>query len=226
MHELEIKLQQIDMLKTNILNCLNRETSCEIGDQNVQQIGLVVDMFKDLVDAEKNCAEACYYKTVIKAMKENDGDSIESEGRYGYDHYRYASGRFAPKGKGHYSGYTPTSQMPPYIHDISQMYEDGMVERMGYDSSGRGNRSQSGTNMSSGVNRGSSRYGYNYDRYDEARKHFDETKDPKWKDEMNQEAMYHIKGFKESIKDMWNSSDPELRQKLKSEMSAIVSELK
>lgn len=218
MHELETKLQQIESLKNNILNCLNRETACEINDQNVQQIGLVVDMFKDLVDAEKNCAEACYYKKVVRAM---DGEeNLPDSERYGYDNYRYSNGRFAPKGKGHYSGYHPTSQIPPYIHDMSQIYEDGMIEKMGYDNQGRGNRSQSGS-----IGKGS-RYGYNYDRYDEARNHFNETKDPKYKDEMNQEAIYHIKGFKESVKDMWNSSDPDLRQKLKSEMQAMISELK
>lgn len=223
MHDLEQRLLKIGQYKTDIESCLTKELACGIDNSNIQQLGMVVDMLKDLSEAEKNCTEALYYKSIIKAMYDYE-ESPEYEGRAGYDHYRYASGRFAPKGKGHYSGYTPTSQIPPQIHDMSQMYEDGMIERMGYDSSGRGNRSQSGTNMMSG--RSGSRYGYSYDKYDEARRHYDETKDPKWKDEMNQEAMYHIKGFKESVTDMWNSSDPELRQKLKSEMSAIVSGLK
>lgn len=211
MENIEQKTQQICDVKDTILSDLKQELACGINDKNVQQIGLVVDMIKDLVHAEKNCAEALYYMSVVKAM---DEDSDESSDRYGYDRYRYASGRFAPKGKGHYSGYHPTSKIPPYIHDMSQIYEDGMIEKMGYDD-GRMNRSQSG-----------SRYGYNYDKYDEARQHFNETKDQRYKDEMSQEAMQHVRGFKESVKDMWTSSDPDLRQKLKSEMQAMISELK
>lgn len=213
MHEFEEKTKHICDVKDTIISNLKQELACGIDNSNVQQIGLVVDMVKDLVHAEKNCAETLYYLSVAKAM--DDYGDEESSDRYGYDRYRYASGRFAPKGKGHYSGYHPISKMPPYIHDMSQMYEDGMIDRMGYDDSGRGNRSQSG-----------SRYGYNYDKYDEARQHFNETKDPRYKDEMSQEAMHHVRGFKESVKDMWTSSDPDLRQKLKSEMQAMISELK
>lgn len=44
---------------------------------SIEQMGQIVDMIKDLSEAEKACFEAEYYDTVIDAM---DGD-----GRYGYD---------------------------------------------------------------------------------------------------------------------------------------------
>lgn len=75
------------------------------------EVGAVTDMIKDLL-------EAAYYEQVTKAMEE----AQESE-RMGYDRYRYANGRFAPKGSGTYQGYTPT---------ITPEMDYPTSERMGY----------------------------------------------------------------------------------------------
>ena len=44
---------------------------------SIEQMGQIVDMIKDLSEAEKACLEAEYYDGVIDAMEEG--------GRYGYD---------------------------------------------------------------------------------------------------------------------------------------------
>ena len=244
MEELKRDLEDIKELKCNIKSCLKNELNCGINDQNVQQIGLVVDMLKDFAEAEKCCAEAKYYKSICEAMDEMKDDGYSGSERMGYDYYRYSNGRFAPKGHGTRRGFHD-GKSPYYsiddAYDPSDMMEDDIRMRMGYDNQGGGNRSQSGSNYgsrqstsrssmsSSGSGRsqsGSSRYGYNYDRYDDARRNFSETKDPHHKEEMTQEALHHVKGFKESLMDIWSSSDPELKQKLKSEMSSLVNELK
>ena len=68
-------------------------------------------MIKDLSEAE-------YYATITKAMNEADeADIMEKLLEYGddrryYDQYRYANGRFAPKGRGKRRGYDE----PPYYH--------------------------------------------------------------------------------------------------------------
>ena len=78
-------------------------------------------MIKDLCEAE-------YRAVIVKSMKKADEEeeeydkellrSLKAEygeesGRRYYDHYRYANGRFAPKGKGTYRrGY----EEPPYMH--------------------------------------------------------------------------------------------------------------
>lgn len=67
---------------------------------SINEFGELVDALKDLSEMEKNCYEAEYYRL---KMFEN---SMEDEGGLeGYDNRRYSSGRFAPKGYGHYAGY-------------------------------------------------------------------------------------------------------------------------
>lgn len=45
--------------------------------QDVQGMDMMINMIHHLAEAEKCCWEACYYKTVVKAMKEGD----DREGR-------------------------------------------------------------------------------------------------------------------------------------------------
>lgn len=45
---------------------------------NTDEMGKVVDMIKDLAEAEEKCWKACYYKKVIEAMQE------APQGRMGY----------------------------------------------------------------------------------------------------------------------------------------------
>lgn len=105
--------------------CLTEKAVSEFekGIENVDtsEMGQVVDMIKDLAEAE-------YHSIISKAMKKADEEeeeydkellrSLKAEygeesGRKYYDQYRYANGRFAPKGKGTYRrGY----EEPPYYH--------------------------------------------------------------------------------------------------------------
>lgn len=105
--------------------CLTEKAVNELekGVENVDtsEMGEVVDMIKDLAEAE-------YHSIISKAMKKADEEeeeydkellrSLKAEygeesGRRYYDQYRYANGRFAPKGKGTYRrGY----EEPPYMH--------------------------------------------------------------------------------------------------------------
>lgn len=113
------------------------------------------DMLANVASAEKDIAEACYYKCIVKAMHEDEEvnktlEKLGREGMLGYNSNRYADGRYAPSGHGNYSrgGFHPSGHefgmdmMPPYM-----MGED---YRMGYSdsSNGRSNSSsQSGSRM-------------------------------------------------------------------------------
>lgn len=87
---------------------LSECAKCEIdkGIENIDpcEMGQVTDMMKDL-------AEAMYYRTLMKAMEESSADETMEmfdrfdDGRRFYDNYRYANGRFAPKGRGTRRGY-------------------------------------------------------------------------------------------------------------------------
>lgn len=80
---------------------------------DTKELGCVVDMVKDLCCAEKDAylaksmkedrdEEEAEEKYMLRKLKEEYGEE-EGERRY-YDDYRYADGRFAPKGKGTYRG--------------------------------------------------------------------------------------------------------------------------
>lgn len=112
------------------------------GNVNLQDAGEIVDMVKDLAEAEyyaliakamrkseeNDEAEEKYIRKMLKEehedeyrrMREEYGED-EGERRF-YDNYRYANGRFAPKGSG---SYRPRSSgrrgrrgyiEPPYLH--------------------------------------------------------------------------------------------------------------
>lgn len=123
----EIKHRLIDWTKTETVKGFETPEEVEI-------LGEVVDMIKDLAEAEEACMEACYYETVTEAM-------TEGEGRMGYDRWRYASGQFAPKGRGTY-GYTHERMMPTagYTPEGAETARNGVYStdrynaRMGYDS--------------------------------------------------------------------------------------------
>lgn len=95
----------------------------ENGDAGaVATVGAIVDMVKDLAEAKKNCFKACYYKSVVDAMDEQSG----REDRDGYNPRRYSTGRYAPAGKGHISGY-----MPPLMDETHRMgYVEGAHNTM------------------------------------------------------------------------------------------------
>ena len=86
--------------------CKMKDKLCEYAHQQMQQgldrvdtreMGAVIDMIKDLAEAEKSCMEADYYESVVEAMEEG-GD------RYGYDGGG-SSGGGSREGSGGRSGY-------------------------------------------------------------------------------------------------------------------------
>ena len=210
MHE---TLKKMCMMKDKLLAML------ESGQYQLDSNdgGQIVDMIKDLADAEKNCWKACYYKTIVKAMqegefKEDDEEIEEMEeiyGRMGYNNRRYSSGRYAPAGRGHVSGFWPEVHNPRTYPHLNEMMEKmGYPERDGKDDE---------HNMS--------RYGYSYDRFDEARKNYSTTKDPHLKNEMDMHANEHLKGTLETMRDIWNTADPDLRKKMKHDLTSLVNEM-
>ncbi len=115
---------------------LSESAECEFAKGiecvDTEEMGKVTDMLKDL-------AEAMYYRTLMKAMEESSADETMEmfdrfdDGRRFYDNYRYANGRFAPKGRGTRRGY----EEPPYWHMTPEMYREMEHDRDMDRSSGR-----------------------------------------------------------------------------------------
>lgn len=107
--------------------------ACEEASKSVEcintcELGAVVDMIKDLAEAEyyayiakemKEVAEEeeSEEKYMLKSLKDEYG---EDDGKRYYDMWRYKSGRFAPKGRGTRRGY----EEPPYYHMTPDQYKD------------------------------------------------------------------------------------------------------
>lgn len=138
-----------------MVECLTEKTLSEldkgIENVNVEEMSEAVDMIKDLCEAEYRAVivksmkkadeeEEEYNKELLRSLKAEYG---EESGRRFYDHYRYANGRFAPKGHGIYRrGY----EEPPYMHtypeaermrdmdrDYGKMYYTEPMNESGYD---------------------------------------------------------------------------------------------
>lgn len=88
------KYKDIHEIKASMVDAIKAKLAEGIQSVNAEEMGAAVDMVKDLAQAERDCMEACYYSAIIDAMGEEDGPM-------GYDRWRYADGRFAPKGRGH-----------------------------------------------------------------------------------------------------------------------------
>lgn len=131
------KLKELNEIKHDLIDAVKAELAHGVQNVNTSEMGEVIDMIKDLASAEKDCMEACYYEAVTEAMEEYDeGDSK----RMGYDRWRYASGRFAPKGRGTY-GYLPSPMRmeEPWTSDNMGMRTpangDRNADRYGYHAS-------------------------------------------------------------------------------------------
>lgn len=180
-------------------------------NSSIQQMGEVVDMIKDLAEAEEKCWKACYYKSIVEAM---DEEKRYGGDRAGYDHWRYSSGRYAPKGRGHYSaGYTPVYD----DMDMGKTDWDFMNPRMGYTTSGKSNTSGRGGASSSSY--------HGYDRYRTARMGYHESGSPDDKREMNDAAKEHMEEMAESMRDILQDADPSLKKELKSSLMSLIGEM-
>lgn len=122
MEDTKKKTDKIKDTKDRLVDALNGQVANGIESLDADEAGKVTDMIKDLAEAEKECWEACYYKSIVEAM---DKESKESE-RMGYDAWRYANGEYAPKGRGT-RGYTPV-----YYDGMNGEMTEGRTMRAGY----------------------------------------------------------------------------------------------
>lgn len=128
-------------------------------------------MIKDIYEAEKDCAKAKYYKTVVKGM-EGDGRSRRL-------------------------GYIPMIDLDEEYDEYSRMPHHDWDEK----------------------------YGRVFNEYRDARKHYTETHSSSDKSSMDGKAREHIDSVILSIREIWNSADPTLRQQMKSQLTSLVNEM-
>ena len=184
-------------------------------------------------DDLRDCMEAAYYAAeidedyrIIEAMDKADKEE-QMMGRMGYDNWRYSSGRFAPTGRGHRSGYMPYLEeddyMSEYLRDPNQ-FQDNM--RMGYTP-----RRMMGYDMypdhagPDGYMPHRSHYGEAYDGWENARRHFTETHDTKSKEEMEKYTKEHMHRAVDSMLKMYKEAEPELKDQMRSEVEKLMGQM-
>ncbi|MBO7695462.1 MAG: hypothetical protein J6T10_22785 [Methanobrevibacter sp.] len=218
-----------DMLE-NVSEAASTELSKGSKEVNTKEFGEVVDMIKDLSEAEKNKMEACYYKTLIEAMEDYSEDDYEE---YDYDRMGYprGGGRGGNRrggGRGGRRGYNGGSGSGGYGSGGRRNYDDMMEDprfmdymqnKMSYSNGayGGGQRGMS----SSGGQGGNSRYGYSYDRYMQNRSNYSKS-DPEDKQERIKMMEEYTQDLVSSVSDVLKDVSPEEKNMLRGKLTKLV----
>lgn len=201
-----------------LAECAEKQFDNGIESVDTAEMGQVTDMLKDL-------AEAMYYRTLTKAMDDSDPEEImEMFERYGdggrryYDHYRYADGRFAPKGRGTYRrGYDE----PPYYHMTPEMYRS--MENYRDIDRRDGRMYYTEPSMNSGVHTES--------RYDMAKRNYTESKElhrgntPEDKEQKMKELEKYLREIGSDIAELISDASTEEKNLLKNRMQVIMQKI-
>ena len=158
-----------------------------ISDEDVHNLGEVIDMIKDISQYE-------YYHSIAKAMESEDGNRDRRRGYWPNHDDKY---------------WLDMLGRPREVYDpigLSNM-------RMGYTKDYERDRDMD------------HRYGREYDEYERARRHYTTTKDVADKLEMEDHAKKHLMDMMSSVKDIWHEASPELRQRMKADITNLANEL-
>lgn len=186
------------------------------------------DMIKDMEEAQEKHWKSCYYKLVCEAMLGATPEYDETKTRRsGYNHRHMANGQFATAGHGHMvAGFhmdpsmTEMSYMNAYMQDPKE-FEREMNRR--HFSDGH----MDGPNMRDGWNHRGRRsgYGQSYEEYQDAKRHYTETKSMQDKEKMNHHAEKHTEEFIDSFKELYMDADPMLQKRLIERATRMIDDL-
>lgn len=211
-------IKRMHCMIEKLAECAEKQFDNGIESVDTAEMGQVTDMLKDL-------AEAMYYRTLTKAMDDSDPEEImEMFERYGdggrryYDHYRYADGRFAPKGRGMYRrGYDE----PPYYHMTPEMYRN--MENYRDMDRRDGRMYYTEPSMNSGVHTES--------RYDMAKRNYTESKElhrgntPEDKEQKMKELEKYLREIGSDIAELISDASTEEKNLLKNRMQVIMQKI-
>lgn len=217
------KIEELKKMKERFMCALCQQMDAGLENLDTKEAGDVVDMIKDLAEAEAKCMEAKYYQSVICAMEEAGENGMDPEDmemmwqgmamdnmRRGYNPNRssrtgrYTSNRGGQNGNSmRSSGNGNSSRGYPY-------YPDNEPHTPEYDDHNDGPME---------------RFGRPYNEYRKFRRNYTETKSREDKMEMDRHAKEHIDDAVSTMQDIWNSSDPELKKKMKQDLTNLLSKM-
>ena len=202
-----------------IMECVKAKVD-GIGIENFE--GQNLDDLKDFTEIAKNIA--CFDKDyrIVEAMeKSEDNEDImrmleqyeDYPERRFYDHYRYADGRFAPKGRG---TYRRGCEEPPYWHMTPERYHDMEYSR---DMDKENGRMYYTEPM------------YTESRYESAKRAYTESKElhkgnePQDKEAKMRELEKYMKEMSDDLLNLMKGMSQEEMNMAKSKLSVLVSKM-
>lgn len=203
-HKSTEKYNDICSLKHHMLHYVMGETEkgFEPTPEKVHVLKEYIEMIKCLAETEKECQEADYYEAVVQAMEENG--MMESE-RMGYNPNRnrmgqYSDGRAGNSDSGSNSrrGYSP----------------DRMYSRMipGDDRDAWGDDDP--------------RHSEAFNRFRKAKRYYTKSHSEEDKQRMKDASNEYMMETMSTIREMWDDADPDLRARMKADLTNLVTNLK
>lgn len=215
MHEeVESKMRELSEIKERLVSDVrSMVVSKGLPSQHVKECGEIVDMIKDLAEAEEKCWKACYYKTVIKAMEDTD-DKWNDEGMGYNTHHSARTGRFTSGRGSRGMGFRPMDDEDRYVHEYLNNPSEFRHRMMGYNPSNRND-----------MNEGEERYGHAYRKYQDAKRGYTQTNSPEYRDQMRNHMHEHVADTMVTFRDMWSNADPEMKKQMKADLTKLVGDM-
>lgn len=215
MHKSMEKFEDICELKKHILKYVSTqiEEGFSSNPQEVAILGEYVDMLKDLAEAEKSCQEACYYESVVQAMEDSD-----MGGRMGYNPNRNRMGQYSDGRAGNGGDMRSQSSGASRSRGRSQS-----GNRRGYRDPY--SRMMDDEDMWDDDDMEDPRHSESFNRFRKAKRHYTETHSEKDRQEMKERTNEHMAETMMTLREMWDDADPELRKRMKADLTKLTSEM-
>ena len=201
-HKSTEKYNDICSLKHHMLHYVMGETEkgFEPTPEKVHVLKEYIEMIKCLAETEKECQEADYYEAVVQAMEENG--MMESE-RMGYNPNRnrmgqYSDGRAGNSGNNSRRGYSPDRM-------YSRMMPGDDRDEWGDDDP---------------------RHSEAFNRFRKAKRYYTKSHSEEDKQRMKDASNEYMMETMSTIREMWDDADPDLRTRMKADLTNLVTNLK
>ena len=205
-HKSTEKYNDICSLKHHMLHYVMGET--EKGfDPNPEKVHVLkeyVEMIKCLAETEKECQEADYYEAVVQAMEASD----MGYDRMGYTPRRAKDGRYKSQ------------------PDKMRMGNGDMGDRRGYDPyDGPYMHMMPGQDRDTWGDDEDDYYGKSFNRFRKAKRHYTQTHSEEDKQRMKDASNKHMMETMATIREMWDDADPELRKRMKTDLTNLMASM-
>lgn len=211
-------VERICKLKERLIGMVEHELDTNAKDVDAHELGEVVDMIKDLAQAESSVREAEYHQSVTDAMDEY------SDGPMGY-RGRDSRGRFVSRpGRGGSAGRRSGRRG----YEPSDGDGDGMAGE-GRDGGSRGYRpGDPDMRMANWPDRDEDydpHHGMAFNEWRKHRRYYTETKSDSERMKMREKENEHMAETMSTLREMWDGAEPDTKKRMKADLTKLVSEM-